>query len=868
MKRIIAAALAASLLSGAVPQMTAAAEADSVLLNEICPKNTTYAAADGGNYDWIELYNSGNSAVDLSGWGLSDNSAKPFKYTFPSGTQIAAGSRLIVFCDSKITEAAGTYAAAFGLSTAGETVVLTKPDGNTADTMTFETLAADTSFGRVPDGSDTLAVMNTVSPNEPNASDDVSIHVDAPVFSKESGFYENNITLSISAPDGTKIYYTTDGSDPDTSSTRYTGEINLSDNSSSPNVLSARTDIQPRVQGMWGIEEAVAPKEPVDKANIIRAVAVDKDGNISSISTGTYFIGYQNKSSYYKDLKVISIVTDPDNLFDYEKGIYVTGKTYDDWRNGAEYDPSVPSYFMPANYTQKGREWEREASMQVFRNGNELLSQNVGIRIHGGATRSQPQKSMNVYARKDYGADSFDYDLFSGNDKDTSGKTIDKFDSFVLRNGGNDCSYARYRDKLNQGLVGDRSFLTQSMESSVVFIDGEYWGQYEITEKVSDDFVHDHYNVPKKNVCIVKNQELDEGDEAGFADFTELWNWIKSTDFSNDTAYQQLCSKVDMQSLADYVSAELYFNNEDWGENNMALWKSMVTDAANPYADGRWRFIMFDTEYSTGLYGRSGASTNSFDKFMSSEGFLSDLFNGALKNEKFKEQFTVTFMDMANENFNTDRIKALIEKYYTDYQNPMIDTYNRFWPSSFGGNQADRTYTSEKSTIQNFYNERPRQVTEHLKRALSLKGEARTLTLKNDTTCGSVKLNTISPTFENGIWQGKYFSDAPLTLTAASKSGYKFSHWELSDGTKLTDPTAELTLSKDMTVTAVYTESDTVIGDINADGSFTVADAVLLNNWLLAVPDTAIADWQAGDLDNNNKLDICDLALMRSRLVK
>ncbi|MBR2284653.1 MAG: CotH kinase family protein [Ruminococcus sp.] len=615
------------------------AAAEGVLINEICAKNTAYPAPDGGMYDWIELYNSSSSAVDISGWGLSDNEAKPFRFTFPDGASIPALGRIMVFCDSRIPAIDGSYTASFGLSTAGETVTLTRSDGSTADSASFGPMAADTSYGRIPDGSDTFAVMSSMTPAAENRADGAQISVEAPVLSLESGFYDGEQQLTISAAPGLTIYYTTDGSTPDASSAPYTGSIALRDNSSEQNVLSARTDIVPRVQTMWGMSAATAPASPVDKANVIRAAAVDSEGNVSTPVTGTYFINYQGKADYYKNMKVISIVTDSDNLFGYENGIYVLGKVHDDWRNGSEYDQSTPSYFMPANYTQKGREWEREASMQLFEDGKLALSQNIGMRIHGGATRSSEQKSFNIYARKEYGAEAVEYDLFSSNAVSEAGKIIDKFDSFVLRNGGNDASYSRWRDKLNQTLSSGRDFLTQSMESAVVFIDGEYWGQYEITEKLSDDFVHDHFDIPKKNVCIIKNQELDEGDAEGFDEFEQLWSWVRSGGFSDDAAYAELAEKVDMQSLADYLSAELYINNCDWGDNNMALWKSMVTDETNEYADGRWRFIMYDTEYSTGLYGQCGADDDSFSKLMKADCFLSDLFRAALQNEQFRSQF-------------------------------------------------------------------------------------------------------------------------------------------------------------------------------------------------------------------------------------
>ena len=124
----------------------------------------------------------------------------------------------------------------------------------------------------------------------------------------------------------------------------------------------------------------------MDKANIIRAVAVDAQGRVSDIVSKTYFVGKTN-AGYYPKMKVVSLVTDPKNLFDYDTGIYVLGKHYDE-DNGSTTDPgNNPFPGFPgwgggfggmggfgfkqpweyeANYTQKGKAWERVASMTMF----------------------------------------------------------------------------------------------------------------------------------------------------------------------------------------------------------------------------------------------------------------------------------------------------------------------------------------------------------------------------------------------------------------------------------------------------------------------------------------------------------------------
>lgn len=294
-----------------------------VTVNEVCSKNSTYKAADGNLYDWIELYNSDSQEADISGWGLSDKEAEPYRYTFPDGTKVPAKGRLIVFCDSD-AGANDTKIVPFGLSSTGETLTLTDKQGNTAQTLTFGALAKDTSYGQYPDGSGEFYELSC-TPEKENAAPEGSAAVHQPAFSKDSGFYDSSFALTLTADEGCTIYYTMDGSDPTIESEKYEAPITVKDMSDTENRLSARTDIAPN-----GVEK---PRENVDKAAVIRAVSVDSEGRISAPVTKTYFIGTTN-SGYYPKMKVVSLVTDPDNLFDYEKGIYCLGKAFETENTG------------------------------------------------------------------------------------------------------------------------------------------------------------------------------------------------------------------------------------------------------------------------------------------------------------------------------------------------------------------------------------------------------------------------------------------------------------------------------------------------------------------------------------------------------
>lgn len=126
--------------------------------------NEIYSRGDATNPDWIEIYNAGESIVQLEGWKIFDNGGqtgtKP-KLTFPAGSSIAPGGFYVITVDDGST-------AGFGLSSNGEEVWLEKPDGTIADDIVFPALELNTSYGRLPDGSENLTILNVVTPGAPN----------------------------------------------------------------------------------------------------------------------------------------------------------------------------------------------------------------------------------------------------------------------------------------------------------------------------------------------------------------------------------------------------------------------------------------------------------------------------------------------------------------------------------------------------------------------------------------------------------------------------------------------------------------------------------------------------------------------------
>ena len=274
--------------------------------------------------------------------------------------------------------------------------------------------------------------------------------------------------------------------------------------------------------------------------------------------------------------------------------------------------------------------------------------------------------------RSEYGYSKYNGDLFSGNNiSEYDGSIIDEYDTFVLRDCGNDHKFSRIRDKLIQGLVKERSFATQAMEPCIVFIDGEFWGHYEITERLSDDYIESHFGVDESNVILIKNGELEDGEEGDEEEFSEFSEWIRETDFTDPANYEELESRVDLREFAEYMSVQFYIYNYDLSDQNLAVWKARTPDPDNTYADGKWRFILFDTEYSSGIYGQAIYSGNSFKDLEKKECLPRYLFYGAMENKDFRD------IDAPTDVLSFPMIEYDFPEDFSKLEDESIDCFNQ-----------------------------------------------------------------------------------------------------------------------------------------------------------------------------------------------
>ncbi len=340
----------------------------------------------------------------------------------------------------------------FKIASEGETLIFSNPDSSVVDSVSPVQLVADVSYGRKPDGTNDWLYFASPTPGMSNISGGFNTlpRGDTVRFSVEGGYVLGGFELELSSADpADTIFYTLDGSEPSRDDSIYTNPLHI-------------TEIC-----------------------VVRAVSLNIHKLPGVIATNTYITRDHT-------LPVFCISTNPENLWDYNTGIYVMGP-----------NASTTNPYYGANFWM---DWEKEAHMEFYDQNNvKQLDQDIGIKIFGAWSRAHAQKSLALFARREYGKGSFDYKFFRD-------KPITKFESIILRNGGNDWNYAIFRDGFVSTLVRDMDIDRMAFQPAILYLNGEYWGILNIREKVNTNYLAENHFVDPLDVNLLEdNAEIVDG---------------------------------------------------------------------------------------------------------------------------------------------------------------------------------------------------------------------------------------------------------------------------------------------------------------------------------------------------------------------
>ncbi len=423
----------------------------------------------------------------------------------------------------------------------------------------------------------------------------------------------------------------------------------------------------------------------------IRACIYEEDKQLGNTQTFTYIIGDVNSGySDYFNVMVVCITTDEDNLYDYEKGIMISGETFD--LTGKNNPQREIDWWYPRNYNQRGIDWEREAHIDFFeRDGKLVLSQNAGIRVSGGTSRNSQIKSFKLVAREYYDKekDSFNYAFFDEL-YDINGKSIKQFDKLILRNSVNDDGGTMIRDQLLHDIGAKAGLDYQAGRPAIVFLNGKYYSFMTLKQSLDSDNIEARYKIPEENISIIAVQsdfyqfryKLESGTTQYFNEFINDMRYLINTNFKNKDI-SEIENIIDVDNFIKYMSYQLFIVNPDWPHNNVLAWKyNGETNNSVHGMDGKWRFILKDLDFGLRNYTADTFNTCLNGSMYNNDPHLGRVLGNLLKNKDFRQRFNSFSTSLCTEILT----KEILQSAIIEASDERIKDMELYW-FYFGGNR-------------------------------------------------------------------------------------------------------------------------------------------------------------------------------------
>lgn len=680
-----------------------------VVINEYsCSNVSTIQDAYNEYEDWIELYNSGSTAVNLTGYFLSDKSTNLDKWEIPSGT-INPNGYMMVFCSGRNAINGGQLHPDFRLTqTSNEWIILSNPNLNVVDSIKIVHLTkANHSVGRSTNGASDWKLFTTPTPNAAN-NGAIPFYTAKPVFSVQPGFYPSAQNVTITCPEaGTTIRYTTDGSQPTQTSTLYSGPINIAN------------------------------------TQVLRAVAFGAN-QPSFTTSGTYFINVNHT------IPVLS----------------VAGQEIQTLLNGNNGIEPVGFFEM----------YEADKSF-VDRGEGEFNK-------HGNDSWAYDQRGFDFVMRDQLGYnDAINHQIFPEKSRDEFQRLIIKAaasDNYPFENGA-----THIRDAFVHTLSqkADLKLDERTWKPCIVYLNGQYWGVYEIREKVDDsDFTEYYYQQDKFNLQYLKTWGAtweEYGAPNAASDWDDLVNYVSSNNMGIAANFNYVDSLLNWESMVDYFVLNSYIVSKDWLNWNTGWWRGM-----DPNGDKKkWRYTLWDMDACFGHYTNftsipdesANADPCNVENLPNpgNQGHTTIMQKLVDENPTVKQYYITRYVDLVNTYFSCDYMNYLLDSMLTKIQPEMQQHITRW-----GGSMTE--WQANVQDLKDFIDARCAALTQGMIDCYALDGPYDFVVHVSPAGSGEIRVNsTWAPNYP---WQTTYFGGIETKLLAKPNTGFVFSHWEFVNG--------------------------------------------------------------------------------------
>lgn len=538
-------------------------------------------------------------------------------------------------------------------------------------------------------------------------------------------------------------------------------------------------------------------------------------------------------------MPVISISTDMFNLYDSSIGIFTNNNTDD------------------RNYHFN---WRRPINIEYFESADQksIINQLCETRVAGGNSRQFPIKSMNIYAHKRFGKKQFEHEFFPDQKPG-----LKKFKSLVLRNGGNDFEYLYLRDALAQRVMGMNTDIDwAAWKPVIVYINGQYYGMLNLRERAEEDNVWANYN-GLEDIDLIENwDDVKEGDDANLIDFTNFYSQSGQT-------MAQYEKWMDCREFTNMMIMNMYNINLDFPGGNIVMWRPRA-------ADGRWRWIAKDVDYSFGYanipsdynivewYNNPSYDANFFNwYYWANKSDYTRLFRRLMSDDSFKNQFMELYAIYAGDFLNEAAVRKVLDPMYKIIKSELTYMRQNKLSSYHYANLDD-----EKIRVNKWIAKR----TDEFMRQLCNYGEygfdINTLTPLAINTGETSNLDTLifnGHKLSRNCFNDKYFRNHPIRLSAIPVEGKIVRGWHVvqTNGTSNTttdyNTGATLTIEKMPSCTKLSIEPILrLVGDFNNDSTIDNSDINLMVSVILKGTFTE-DEIELYDLTGDSTVNVSDL---------
>ncbi|MFK8104353.1 MAG: CotH kinase family protein [Saprospiraceae bacterium] len=523
----------------------------------------------------------------------------------------------------------------------------------------------------------------------------------------------------------------------------------------------------------------------IDETTTLRARAFKTNMFDSRVMTHTYLYNVDH------DFPVVCLSTDDDNFFDSDDGIY---ENYDE-------------------------DLERPVHVEFFEPDSSLAFKiDMGVKIHGSGSASLPQKSLALTARSSYGANKINYQIFP--DLNT-----EEFGSVVLRSSGQDWNLTMFRDAVSSSLVRDLSdvgdlileprMYNQGYRPTVVYLNGNYFGIHNLREKMDWRYVDSYFGLDKDDIDVIDGR--DDVEQGSVSAWEEFYDFVEDHDFSEETNFDSLKTWLEVDHFLDYNIFQIYIDNHDWPMNNNKRWRERASN-------GKWRWLTYDLDFSTGLYTDGGWNSGDFDGNALARtlapnsvdwpnaSFSTLILRRCMENASFKQDFINRLADQLNVLYQPTRFVNRINQFENTYL-PESAMQQDLWSNFYG-------WDDDIDKLRNFANGRVDAVRDHVVEEFSeVSGIADVDLNVSPAAAGKILFSTLNLTPVNLPFSGIYFEQIDIPIQAIPARGYLFDSWTTTENMN-DDAQTVVKITNDASITANFVQGATnaapiVINEIN-----------------------------------------------------